>query len=720
MTGRGRFGRWIFALAIVGAGCRSDEEPAAADTGTSTGAAGDSTGTVEPGMPPPPRPETRHCRFDGWAPGLLPRVERIDVVETGVDSVSALAATGDGEVWLGSTAGSIFAVDPKTGEATEALTTLDAAAVTGLARHGSWLFVRSETQVPVSATRVDRYDLVDGHPDPASVVRVIRVLHPDAVRAGAGLSIDDQGLLLVPLGDHADEAGSDAARDPMQDAGNVLRVDVSELGSDYGYAIPPDNPWGDETWAVGLRDPAGCTVDSESDEVWCVDRGESVSEASMVSASADLGWPVIEGRTCLLPNNVCARFDLAPPQLVYEHDSAGCGATPGAVYRGGDPLLQGALLIGDRCSGELWGVRVSTDGSPTVRAKVAQWSTPPVAIDDDAQGQLWVVDAAGALGRLRSVPLEGEFPTSISESGCFDLLDPLTGAADVVPYEINAPLWTDGAAKARAIILPPGEQLGVHDDGSLEFPLGTTILKTFSFAFDDAQPEQRRPVETRVMLRREYGWEFHSYQWNEEGTDAQLLDDRVLVELPLMREGALSELSYAFPSRATCAVCHGSGEGRVLGARLDQMSRVTDYGTGPIAQLEALSSIGMFDRDLPSTTPIANYEDEGESLEIRTRAYLHANCGHCHRPEGWVPEDLEMDLRWTTSLLDTGLCDPVQYGTPLFPVDHRIAPGDPEQSLVWLRASDRGDAQMPPTGTFIVDPAAAVIEQWIESIDDCP
>ena len=719
MRARGSAVRWIVALSVA-AGCGSRDESPAADSGTSTGAAGDSTGATEPGLPPPPRPETRHCRFDGWAPGLLPTVERFETVETGVDSVSALAAAGKGEVWLGTTTGSIFAVDAQTGAATLELTTLDDAAVTGLERYESWLFVRSETLVPVAATRVDRYDLVDGHPDAASLVRVLRLPHAQAVRAGVGVTVDEQGRLLLPLGDHADGAGSDAARDPQEQAGNVLRVDVSELATDYGYAIPPDNPWDDENWAVGLRDPAGCTVDSATDAVWCVDQGELVSEASMVDASADLGWPVIEGRDCLLPNDVCARFDLTAPSLVYEHQASGCGATTAAVYQGSDPLLQGVLILGDRCSGELWGVRVSTDGTPTVRAKVAQWSTPAVAIDDDATGQLWAVDASGALGRLRSVPLEGEFPTQFSQSGCFELIEPLTGAPDVVPYEINAPLWTDGAAKSRAIILPPGEQVGVADDGSLEFPLGAAILKTFSFAFDDAEPDRLQPVETRVMLRREFGWEFHSYQWDEQGTDAQLLDDRVLVDLPLVRDGAVSELPYAFPSRATCAVCHGSGEGRVLGARLDQLARTTDYGTGPIDQLDALSSIGMFDRELPATVPIIDYESESESLEDRTRSYLHANCGHCHRPDGWVPGDLEMDLRWTTSLADTGLCDPVQYGTPWFPVDHRIAPGDPDQSLVWLRVSDRGDAQMPPTGTFIVDPASAVIEQWIESIEDCP
>ena len=30
------------------------------------------------------------------------------------------------------------------------------------------------------------------------------------------------------------------------------------------------------------------------------------------------------------------------------------------------------------------------------------------------------------------------------------------------------------------------------------------------------------------------------------------------------------------------------------------------------------------------------------------RAYLHGNCGHCHRPGGWTPPDLDMDLLFTT------------------------------------------------------------------------
>ena len=94
--------------------------------------------------------------------------------------------------------------------------------------------------------------------------------------------------------------------------------------------------------------------------------------------------------------------------------------------------------------------------------------------------------------------------------------------------------------------------------------------------------------------------------------------------------------------------------------------------------------------------------------EARARAYLHANCGHCHRPGGWTPPDLDMDLRWTTPTPEANLCGvPPQYSST-FPADHRVAPGDPSDSLVWLRLSSRGPWQMPPFATSVPDPADSI------------
>ena len=71
------------------------------------------------------------------------------------------------------------------------------------------------------------------------------------------------------------------------------------------------------------------------------------------------------------------------------------------------------------------------------------------------------------------------------------------------------------------------------------------------------------------------------------------------------------------------------------------------------------------------------------SVEAQARAYLDVNCAHCHRPEGWAPGDVELDLRYETELEATGLCETMKYfewaGIP------RVAPGDPERSGLLAR-----------------------------------
>jgi uncharacterized repeat protein (TIGR03806 family) len=277
-----------------------------------------------------------------------------------------------------------------------------------------------------------------------------------------------------------------------------------------------------------------------------------------------------------------------------------------------------------------------------------------------------------------------------------------------------SPLWTDGALKQRHLVLPVGERISTHEDGTLTFPHGTVILKTFSFDFGDGSA---RPVETRVMIRRAFGWEFHSYAWDAQSREAQLLDGRLHVELSL----PVGTLEYDHPSREECGYCHGPSSAEPLGPRLDQLAREVDYGHTVADQLDALQAIDLFDGPLPDVAPMAAPTDPDAAPEARARAYLHGNCGHCHRPGGWAPPDLGMDLRWDTPTRNAGICDePTKYYNPWFPFDERVLPGDPDASAVWRRLSARGLGQMPPLATYVVDPDAEAVREWIVGLVACP
>ncbi len=665
----------------------------------------------------PPRPAEQSCRFDGWAPGLLPQVELETIFDEPIAGATSIAVDDEqGSLWVGTNDGRVLVLDVEAPDADPIVWMADESGgpIVGLAVDGvnRFVFVRRSDVSPAVVVERWAFDAA-GIVDPESRIRVVRIPHEPNARVGAGLVRDTGGNLIVPVGDGGTTELAGPVEDRSDRRGKILRLDVSSILLDYDVDGPPDNPWvdepspADELWALGVRDPSGCTVDFETGALWCTDVGVGASEVTLVEAGAHLGWPFADGRDCVLPSGDCSQVDIVRPDGVYRHGDDDCGSAGGALVRDGD-LLDGVVVYGDRCSGAIWAA------DDRRNALVGRWDAPPVAFAGDANGVAWAVDAEGRIGRVRVVRTDGEFPVRLSASGCFDDLATLAGAPDLVPYELSSPLWTDGAHKQRHIVLPVGERIAIQDDGSLEFPLGTAILKTFSFDFGDGDV---RPVETRVMLRRAFAWEFHTYAWNEDGSDAELLEGGLRVELALPS----GPLPYDYPSREECGYCHGSSSPRTLGPRLEQLAREVDYGGVVADQLEVFASIDLFDGPLPELEPMASPSDPDADIEARARAYLHSNCGHCHRPGGWAPPDLDMDLRWDTPTPDTNLCGaPTQYYNPWFPFDHRVVPGDPQSSAVWRRLSSRGLGQMPPLATHAVDPEAVVVRDWIASLQRCP
>src|SRR5882757_4724904 len=110
----------------------------------------------------------------------------------------------------------------------------------------------------------------------------------------------------------------------------------------------------------------------------------------------------------------------------------------------------------------------------------------------------------------------------------------------VVLYDLNTPLFSDYAHKLRTVWMPRGATAHYDADASFDFPVGTIISKTFYFPLPrgarssnsvvrtNAQPggpiklANVRLVETRLLVRREGGWQAFPYVWNSAQTDANL------------------------------------------------------------------------------------------------------------------------------------------------------------------------------------------------------
>jgi len=301
----------------------------------------------------------------------------------------------------------------------------------------------------------------------------------------------------------------------------------------------------------------------------------------------------------------------------------------------------------------------------------------------------------------------------------------------VTPYDLNTPLYSDGALKFRYVYIPPGQQAQYRDEGVFEFPVGTVLIKTFAFAADMRQPaENVRFLETRLLIRRAEGWVAFPYVWNEAQTEARLSPIGANVPVNFINEeGQAIALEWAVPNRNQCKACHDlSGELTPIGPSARNLNvGVPSYddGTGEVSpffnQLALwLTSYDLIDQ-LPDNPPLVpNAYNRGEPLELRARAYLDVNCAHCHNPQG-PAHTSGLDLRWSQH-------EPIAWGVGKRPVaagrgsagfEFAIEPGHPERSILLhrMRSTDPG-VMMPEIGRQLVDErGAALIEEWIARMD---
>jgi uncharacterized repeat protein (TIGR03806 family) len=338
-------------------------------------------------------------------------------------------------------------------------------------------------------------------------------------------------------------------------------------------------------------------------------------------------------------------------------------------------------------------------------------STNPSSFGVDPDGELYYTDFAGRIMQL--VPSGGgadPVPDLLSASGCVDPANITLPYAGLVPYDINAPFWSDGAAKDRHIGLPNGTTISINAQDDWLFPAGTVLVKNFRL--------NGRLIETRHLMRHPDGvWAGYTYEWNAAETEATRV------------RGGKTELidgqDWVFPDEAECLQCHTVAAGVALGPETSQLNRDFTYAsTGRTHnQLETLDAITMFSSPLqgdPATLPMMpDPMDMTADLGDRARAYLHTNCAQCHQPGG--PTPVNVDLRYTTMLANMNACDvmPDAGGLGLM-MPRIIAPGDASRSVLVERVSRRDVNGMPPLGSTIADSdGVALLTDWINDLVNC-
>ena len=211
-------------------------------------------------------------------------------------------------------------------------------------------------------TFISRFQATGNLADANSESVLLTVDQPFPNHNGGAVTFGPDGHLYLGLGDGGSQGDPHKnAQNTNSRLGKILRIDVNNGDP---YAIPSDNPFGNEIWAYGLRNPWRISFDSASGDLWIGDVGQNaLEEIDYLPAGspggANFGWSIMEGNHGY---DGSAQPGLLLPAAEYSHDY-GCSVTGGYVYRGSMPEWNGIYLYGDYCTGYIWGLIFTNGGS---------------------------------------------------------------------------------------------------------------------------------------------------------------------------------------------------------------------------------------------------------------------------------------------------------------------------------------------------------------------
>ena len=305
-------------------------------------------------------------------------------------------------------------------------------------------------------------------------------------------------------------------------------------------------------------------------------------------------------------------------------------------------------------------------------------------------------------------------------SGDMNALNPVQG---VYPYSLTSPSFADYSSKERFIYLPEGTHMEYQGDfNSLEFPIGTIIIKNFMY-YNDIRDKSlgRKIIETRLLVKKETKWKPFSYKWNDEQTEAiRLIVGGTITASTIAHDGNLKEITnYVIPRELDCRTCHNLYEEMTpIGPKPANLNHSLEDDPSE-NQLDYFVEEGILSGMPTSISQIPDYSDSSLDPITRGKAYLDANCAYCHRQGGTANANgLFINWDYDEEGIHTGIFKiPTNFNAPGFQYD--IVPGSPDESILLYRMTQtEAPAVMPQLSRSINDDMGIeIIREYILNLE---
>ena len=322
-----------------------------------------------------------------------------------------------------------------------------------------------------------------------------------------------------------------------------------------------------------------------------------------------------------------------------------------------------------------------------------------------------------------NIILQEKFPKKLSEFSFFKDTHAQIPSDGVIPYELISSLFSDYSYKQRWVYVPEGKKANFIKDEVFDFPIGSVLIKTFYYPIDERDKTLgKRLMETRLLLRKNDGWDAVSYAWNETQDEAFIKKaGKTILNEWIDFNGENRSVRYRVPNKNQCKECHAKNDlVTPIGPKARNLDKVFNYPDESINQLTKWMKVEYIDKiDVELNTPV-DWEDEHLSLDARVKSYLDINCGHCHSSTGGANSTgLYLDLTENRPTHRGIFKKPVATGRGSGGHQYSISPGNSEESILLYRmiSIDPG-VMMPESGRSLShNEAIDMIREWIDKME---